>query len=53
MDLSVHTGGPRPPVPLRAEAMSMSRAAVAAPAIEQGTSSLTVQVSGRIHLVRE
>jgi predicted secreted protein len=40
-------------VPLRAEAMSMSRAAVAAPAIEQGTSSLTVQVSGRIHLVRE
>lgn len=53
MDLSVHTGGPRPPVPLRAEAMSVSRAAVAAPAMEQGTSSVTVQVSGRIHLVRE
>lgn len=53
MDVNVNTGGLRPPMPMRAEAMSMSRAAVASPAVEQGTSSVTVQVSGRIHLVRD
>jgi predicted secreted protein len=53
MDVSVHTGGLRPPVPLRAEAMSVSRAPVASPAVEQGTSSVSVQVSGRIQLVRK
>ncbi len=53
MDLSVHTGGLRPPMPLRAEAMSVSRAGVASPAIEQGTSSISVQVSGRIRLLRK
>jgi predicted secreted protein len=53
MDVSVHTGGPRPPVPVRAEAMSMSRAAVSSPAVEQGTSSVSVQVSGRIRLSRD
>jgi predicted secreted protein len=53
MDVSIHTGGARPPMPVRAEAMSVSRAGVASPAIEQGTSSVTVQVSGRIHLLRD
>ena len=53
MDVSIHTGGSRPPMPMRAEAMSVSRAAVSSPAIEQGTSSVTVQVSGRIHLLRD
>jgi predicted secreted protein len=53
MDVNVHTGGLRPPLPLRAEAMSVSRAAVASPAIEQGTSSVAVQVSGRIQLLRD
>ncbi len=53
MDISVHTGGVRPPVPVRAEAMSVSRAAVSSPAVEQGTSSVSVQVSGRIRLSRD
>jgi predicted secreted protein len=55
MDVSVHSGGMQRPLPLRAEAMaSMSRAAVSsAPAVEQGTSRITVQVSGRIHLLRD
>jgi len=54
MDVTVYTGGVQRPMPLRAEAMSsLSRAAVPAPAIDQGTSRLTVQVSGRIHLLRD
>jgi hypothetical protein len=31
----------------------VSRAPVASPAVEQGTSSVSVQVSGRIQLVRK
>lgn len=54
MDVSVHTGGVQRPIPLRAEAMaSVSRAAVPSPAMDQGTSRITVQVSGRIHLLRD
>ncbi len=54
VDMSIHTGGMRPPIPIRAEAASMtSRAAATAPAIEQGTSRLTVQVNGRIQLQRD
>jgi len=53
MDVSIHTGGSRPPVPLRAEAMSIKQARVSDPAVEQGTSSITVQVNGRIQLVRK
>lgn len=54
MDISIHTSGARQPIPLRAEAASMlSRAASSAPAIEQGTSRINVQVSGRIQLQRD
>jgi predicted secreted protein len=53
MEVSVHTGGVRPPVPVRAEAMSVSRAAVSSPTVEQGTSSVSIQVSGRIRLSRD
>jgi predicted secreted protein len=53
MEVSVHTGGVRPPVPVRAEAMSVNRAAVSSPTVEQGTSSVSVQVSGRIRLSRD
>lgn len=53
MDVTVHSGGTQRPVPLRAEAMaSVSRAAVSSPAIEHGTTRITVQASGRIHLLR-
>ncbi len=53
MDVTVHTGGTHRPVPLRAEAAaSMTRAGVSTPAMEQGTTRITVQVSGRIHLLR-
>jgi len=54
VDMSIHTGGMRPPVPVRVEAASLSsRVQSSAPAIEQGTSRLTVQVSGRIQLQRD
>ncbi|MGD8843334.1 MAG: SIMPL domain-containing protein [Gammaproteobacteria bacterium] len=53
MDISVTTGGHRPPVPVYAEAVAAGRAALATPAIEQGTGTVTVQVSGRIQLLRE
>jgi predicted secreted protein len=54
MDVSVHTGGGQPPRPVHAEAMTaMSRAALPAPALDQGTSRVSVQVSGRIQLLRD
>jgi predicted secreted protein len=54
VDMSIHTGGMRPPIPVRAEAASLaSRTTASAPAIEQGTSRVTVQVSGRIQLQRD
>lgn len=54
VDMSIHTGGVRRPVPMRAEAASvMSKASVQAPAIEQGTSRISVQVNGRIQLERD
>ncbi len=54
VDMSIHTGGIRPPIPIRAEAASMtSRSVASAPAIEQGTSRVTVQVNGRIQLQRD
>lgn len=53
MDISVTSGGQRPPVPVYAEAVAVGRAAVATPAIEQGTGTVSVQVSGRIQLLRE
>lgn len=54
MDVSVNTGGIQHPLPLRAEAMSAAvKAAVPPPAFSQGTSRVTVQVSGRIHLLRD
>lgn len=54
VDMSIHTGGVRQPIPMRAEAASLaSRASPSAPAIEQGTSRVNVQVSGRIQLQRD
>jgi predicted secreted protein len=54
MDITIHTGGLQQPMPLRAEAMSSNaRVATYNPAVEQGTSRITVQVSGRIHLLRD
>jgi len=54
VDMSIHTGGARQPIPMRAEAASLaSRVSSSAPAIEQGTSRVNVQVSGRIQLQRD
>ena len=54
VDMSIHTGGVRQPIPMRAEAASLvSRASSSAPTIEQGTSRVNVQVSGRIQLQRD
>jgi len=54
VDISIHTGGGRQPIPMRAEAASLaSRSSSSAPAIEQGTSRVNVQVSGRIQLQRD
>jgi predicted secreted protein len=53
VEVAVHTADRDHPVPLRAEAMSIaSRAAVTPPAMESGTSRITVQASGSIRLVR-
>lgn len=53
VEVAVHTAERDHPVPLRAEAMSLaSRAAVTPPAMESGTSRITVQASGSIRLVR-
>jgi predicted secreted protein len=52
--IDIHTGGRRPPVPVRAEAMAMTaRAAAAPPAMEGGTSRVTVEASGSIRLLRD
>ncbi|MCO6414039.1 MAG: SIMPL domain-containing protein [Thiogranum sp.] len=52
LDVAIHTGG-GPVFPARVEAMSMkARADVSAPALESGTSRLTVQASGSIRLLR-
>lgn len=54
MDVSVNTGSVHYPVRMRDEAMvSVARASVSPPAIDQGTSRITVQVSGRIQLLRD
>jgi predicted secreted protein len=54
MDVSVNTGGVHRPPPMRAEVMaSMARDSVPSPAVDQGTSRITVQVNGRIHLLRD
>ena len=53
VEVAVDTADRDHPVPLRAEAMSIaSRAAVTPPAMESGTSRITVQASGSIRLVR-
>ncbi len=51
MDINIRSGGQRPVVPVRAEALS--RSSVSTPALEQGTSRISVQVGGRIRLVRD
>jgi predicted secreted protein len=54
MDVSVNTGGGYRPPPMRAEVMaSVARDSVPAPVIDQGTSRITVQVNGRIQLLRD
>lgn len=52
VDVAVQTAGRDHVVPLRAESMSVSRAAVTPPAMEGGTSQVTVKASGSIRLVR-
>jgi len=54
MDVSVHTGGMSRPIPLRTEArVSLASAGSVSPAMAQGTTRITVQASGRIHLLRK
>jgi predicted secreted protein len=54
LDVSIHTGGQDRVVPMRMEATTMLRqSAVSKPAMEQGTSRVTVQVSGKIRLLRD
>jgi predicted secreted protein len=54
MDMTVHTGGVPRPVPLQVEARaSAAHVGVSSPAMEQGTTRVTVQASGRIHLLRD
>jgi predicted secreted protein len=54
MDVKLHTGGVQRPVPVRAEARaSLAHASVPGPALEQGTTRVTVQASGRIQLLRD
>lgn len=54
VDLSIHAGGGRQPLAMRAQAASLnSRSVATAPAIEQGTSRISVQVNGRIQLQRD
>ncbi len=53
VEVDVDTGERDHPIPVRAEAVSMAtRAAVAPPAMEGGTSRVTVQAKGSIRLVR-
>jgi len=54
LDINIHSAGQSPIIPVRAQALStMSRASVNKPALEQGTSRVTVQVSGKIRLLRD
>jgi predicted secreted protein len=54
VEVNIHTAGQDRPIPLRAEAAPMlSRASVAQPAMEQGTSRVTIQASGKIRLLRD
>ena len=55
MEVNVHTAGQDRPIPIvRAEAASMmSRSSVSPPAMEQGTSRVSVRASGKIRLLRD
>jgi predicted secreted protein len=55
IEVNVHTAGQDRPIPIvRAEAASMmSRSSVKPPAMEQGTSHVSVQASGKIRLLRD
>ena len=54
LDINIHSAGRSPVIPMRAEAVStMSRSSVSKPALEQGTSRVDVQVSGKIRLLRD
>ena len=54
LDINIHSTGRSPVIPMRAEAVStMSRSSVSKPALEQGTSRVDVQVSGKIRLLRD
>jgi len=54
LEVNIHTAGQDRPIPLRAEAVSMmSRSSVSQPAMEQGTSRVNVQASGKIRLLRD
>jgi predicted secreted protein len=54
MDINIHSAGRSPVIPMRAEAVStLSRSSVSKPALEQGTSRVDVQVSGKIRLLRD
>jgi predicted secreted protein len=54
LEVDIHTAGQDRPMPVRAEAVSMlSRSSVSQPAMEQGTSRVNVQVSGKIRLLRD
>lgn len=52
VEVALHTGAAGPVVPLRAESRAVSRAAVAPPAMEAGTSRVSVRASGSIRLLR-
>ncbi len=54
MDINIRSSGRSPVIPMRAEAVStLSRSSVSTPALEQGTSRVNVQVSGKIRLLRD
>lgn len=54
LDINIHSAGRSPVIPMRAEAVStLSRSSVSKPALEQGTSRVDVQVSGKIRLLRD
>ena len=55
LEVNIDTAGQNRPIPpLRAEAVSMlSRSSVSQPAMEQGTSRVNVQASGKIRLLRD
>lgn len=51
IDVAINTGGAvPPPVPMRAEAFDLASKSVAPPALQGGTSTLTVNVGGSIEL---